>query len=97
MLATNYNSCMNETAVNSSAIGGVPEIITKIDELFPLGENGYSSNDTITEQDFDSLASVIVYLSKIGVPVFGEFWTVADPQFPVRHHIHTHIFVRYDC
>lgn len=85
MLVTNYNSCMNETAVNASAFGGIPEVIQQIAKLFPVESEGYATtNDTLTEKDYDSFADVIAYLSKIGVPIFGEFWTVADNQFPVR-------------
>jgi hypothetical protein len=95
MLVTNYNSCTNETAINASALGGIPDHIKQITELFPVGDDDYSNNNTLTEQDYDSLASVITYLSKIGVPIFGEFWTISDPQFPVRLRIH--IFSAHVC
>ena len=51
--------------------------------LFPVNETESNSNVTITEKDLDAMADAIAYLAKVGVSVFGEFWTVADPQVSV--------------
>jgi hypothetical protein len=85
MLVTNYRSCMNVTAVEASRLGIVPEMIEKITKLFPVSEADYESNATVSEKDYDGLAQTITYLAEMGVPVFGEFWTVADNQNTVSH------------
>jgi hypothetical protein len=74
---------MNVTAVEASGLGGIPEIIQDLAELFHVEDADYTSNETITEKDYDALANATVYLARIGVPLFGEFWTVADMQNPV--------------
>ena len=72
---------MNNETVEANGLGEIPEIIAKLAELFPVED--YSSSELLSEQDYDAFASAIIYLAEIGVPVFGEFWTIADTQVPV--------------
>ncbi|CAO2652691.1 Nn.00g021020.m01.CDS01 [Neocucurbitaria sp. VM-36] len=80
MLVTNYNSCMNNETIEAAGLGEIPEIIAKIAELFPVED--YASGESFSEKDHDALSSAIIYLAELGVPVIGEFWTVADTQVP---------------
>lgn len=51
--------------------------------LFPMGDVGYESNVTMTEDEYEDLAAVTAYLAGIGVPVFGDFWILQDMENPV--------------
>jgi hypothetical protein len=81
MVVRNYDSCMNVTAINNTNLDGILQIAKKITELFPVAD--FASNTTLADKDHDAMADAIAYLSQNGVPVFGEFWTGADPQVPV--------------
>jgi hypothetical protein len=81
MVVRNYNSCMNVTAINNTNLDGILQIAKKVTELFPVAD--FASNTTLSDKDLDAMADTIAYLSQNGVPVFGEFWTGADPQVPV--------------
>ncbi|KAH7095480.1 hypothetical protein FB567DRAFT_31232 [Paraphoma chrysanthemicola] len=81
MVVKNYNSCMNASS-DAPDLAGLQEIVAQIVELFPSNSTDATSNDTLTERDMDAFAGTIAYLAGIGVPVFGEFWTIPDPQNP---------------
>jgi len=81
LMVKNYNSCMDNTTIESSEPTEALEMVAKLAELFPVED--YSSNETITEADHQPLADAITYLAKNGVPLFGEFWTAPDSQNPV--------------
>lgn len=83
-LVLSYDACMDTKSDNTSGLVGLAEITSKITQLFHINDADYLSNSTITEQDYDSLAETIAYLSSIGIPVFGEFTTGLDNQNPVR-------------
>jgi hypothetical protein len=85
MAVNNYNSCMNGS-VDEPELAGLREVVGQIIELFPVNETDTSSNATLAEQDMDAFADAISYLAEIGVPVFGEFWSIPDPQVPVSKH-----------
>ncbi|KAK8012772.1 endothelin-converting enzyme [Apiospora marii] len=81
-LVLSYEACMDSKSDNTSGLAGLAGITAKITQLFPIDDADYLSNSTITEQDYDSLAATIAYLSSIGIPVFGEFSTGLDNQNP---------------
>lgn len=75
---------MNVTAINNTGLEGIMQIVAKVTELFPVDVADFVSNATLADHDFDAMADALVYLSRNGVPVFGEFWTGPDSQVPVR-------------
>lgn len=81
MLVKNYNSCMDNSTTGDAVPKEAQEMIATLAELFPVKD--YSSNDTIKQADHESLTDAIVYLTKNGVPLFGEFSTSPDFQNPV--------------
>lgn len=74
---------MDSKSDNTSGPVSLAGIAAKITQLFPVDDAYYLSNRTIAEQDYDSLAETIAYLSSIGIPVFGDFTTGLDNQNPV--------------
>lgn len=84
MVVQNYQSCMNESAIEAASNDTLMhEIVSNITNLFPVSEADQTSNATLVEEDLSAMADAIAYLQSIGVPVFGEFWTIADTQNPV--------------
>ena len=84
MVVTNYKSCMNQKNTNNSSLADIQAMATEVTELFPVDDADYGTNKTMTEKDQEGLAKAIAYLSKRGIPVFGEFWTTPDNQNPVK-------------
>ncbi|KAF2029390.1 hypothetical protein EK21DRAFT_112944 [Setomelanomma holmii] len=81
MVVKNYNSCMNVSA-NEIDLDGMRNIVQRVIKTFQINTTSEDSNATLSEYDMDALADTIAYLARIGVPVFGEFWTIPDPRFP---------------
>jgi hypothetical protein len=83
MLVQNYQSCMNVSAIRASKSTGLQKILRDVAQLFPANLSIGTANVTLVEADLEPFADAIAYLSRIGVPIFGEFWTSPDPQVPV--------------
>ncbi|KAJ4301723.1 hypothetical protein N0V90_003816 [Kalmusia sp. IMI 367209] len=82
MLITNYNSCMNNNTIEESGFGQLPQLLQNISSIFHIEEGDYLSNTTMKERDYDAFAQAIVFMTKHGIPLFGEFWTTPDYQNP---------------
>ncbi|KAI3326189.1 Metalloprotease [Xylariaceae sp. AK1471] len=79
LLKQDMAACMNVNAINASNLAGIPDIVSRVIELFPVGD---SAEDNVDPQTYDDLANTIAYLASVGVPVFGDFWTFSDMQNP---------------
>lgn len=85
VLQKNYLSCMDEQAINATDPQGLLSLVSNVTQLFPLGDGGYTSNDTMAgEGDLDAFADATAYLASIGVALFGDFATFQDMKNPVR-------------
>ncbi|CAJ2510221.1 Uu.00g061210.m01.CDS01 [Anthostomella pinea] len=82
-MVSEYNACMDADAIEVSGLAGVPDIISQIVTLFPVDEDDYTSNATITtEEDYDNLARTLVYLNSVGAPGLGLYSSDIDSQNP---------------
>lgn len=86
MLTVNYASCMNGAAINETGGEGIPALISRVVELFPLEDADYTSDDPMTEEDYENLAQTLIFLNNVGVRAFGDFSSFPDNQNPVRFH-----------
>ncbi|KAI1128939.1 Metalloprotease [Nemania abortiva] len=79
MLKQDLAACMDVNAINASNLAGIPDIVSQVTELFPVSDR---EHENVNQENYDDLANSIAYLTSIGVPVFGDFWTFPDMQDP---------------
>lgn len=85
MVVKNHQACMNLSPNETDGVTGLTAIIGQVAQRFPVSLNSSGVNETLKEQDMDAYADTLAFLAGVGVNIFGEFWTIADPQNPVRH------------
>lgn len=83
MVVKNYQACMNLSPNETDGVKGLTAIVGEVVKRFPVSINSSAVNETLKEQDMDAYADTVAYLAGVGVSIFGEFWTLADPQNPV--------------
>ncbi|KAI0186909.1 Metalloprotease [Astrocystis sublimbata] len=83
-MSVDYQTCLDSSKIAANGTPGLPTIIARVVELFPVD---YVSNTTLSEQDYDSLASAITYLASSGISTFGDFWVYQDVKGDPTHNI----------
>lgn len=85
MVADDFAACLDADAIEKGGLADVPDIIAQVQLLFPIED--YSSNKTLSHQDYEKYSDAVAYLNSIGTGVFGDFGTAVDVQNPVRYYL----------
>ncbi|KAH8165602.1 hypothetical protein CIB48_g2643 [Xylaria polymorpha] len=80
MVADDFAACLDADAIEKGGLADVPDIIAQVQLLFPIED--YSSNKTLSHQDYEKYSDAVAYLNSIGTGVFGDFGTAVDVQNP---------------
>jgi endothelin-converting enzyme len=78
-----YNACMNETTIKAVGVAPLVDLVNKVAESFPVGKDGYNTDELLHPEDYDKLSITILLLERLQVTTFEALYTGADDKNPV--------------
>jgi hypothetical protein len=78
-----YDACMNETEINQAGILPLQETIAQLVELWPLSQDDYNQDTSVTEADIDFIAKSIAFLEQLHIEPFQKFDVFINDAEPV--------------
>ncbi|KAF2970462.1 hypothetical protein GQX73_g3160 [Xylaria multiplex] len=77
-----YNACMNETTLKEIGVKPLTELIGKVAQSFPIGDDTYDIEKLLQPEDYAKLSDTILLLEQLQVTSFESLYTGADDKNP---------------
>ncbi|XXG97102.1 hypothetical protein Hte_003397 [Hypoxylon texense] len=82
MIQEAYNSCLNETALQSIGVAPLVNLIDQVATSFPVAEGAYGGDGPLEEADYAALSETVLLLERMAVSVFVALTAGADDKNP---------------
>ncbi|GAW13144.1 hypothetical protein ANO14919_025220 [Xylariales sp. No.14919] len=77
-----YNACMDEATLKSIGVNPLAELISKVAQSFPVGDEAYDTEELVQPEDYAKLSDTILLLEQLEVTSFESLYTGADDKDP---------------
>lgn len=81
-MQTAYQTCMNTTAIMTTGVEPLVNLLTQVTKAFPLSDEDYENPKNLTKEDYKSTQTAYAMLGEMGVQPFYTTAIFPNPKDP---------------